>query len=133
MRRHRPISVCGLLSPPRRWRKVSMYASYRPLLDALQERGADAHALQEAAEEAERSGRSVRDVLINDLIVTEMELTEASADAHGINSVDLVGYPIDPAAMAKIPLSIVVRHRVLGIGMSAGSLIVAVSDPADVV
>ncbi len=110
-----------------------MYAAYRPLLDALQERGADAHALQEAADEAERSGRSIRDILINDLIVTEMELTEASADAHGLKSIDLVGYPIDPAAVSKIPLTLVVRHRVLGIGFQGDFLIVAVSDPADVV
>jgi type IV pilus assembly protein PilB len=110
-----------------------MYAAYRPLLDALQARGADAHSLQEAADEAERTGRSIRDVLINDLIVTEMELTEASAEAHGINAVDLVGYPMDPAAISKIPLSLIVRHRILGIGFNGDFLIVAVSDPADVV
>ena len=110
-----------------------MDASYRPLLDALQARGADAHALQEAADEADRSGRSIRDVLINDLVVTEMELVEASAEAHGINSVDLVGYPVDAGAAAKIPLPLVIRHRVLGIAISGDSLVVAVSDPADVV
>jgi type IV pilus assembly protein PilB len=112
---------------------VAVFASYRPLLDALQARGADMNALQEAADEAERSGRSIRDILINELVVTEMELTEASADAHGINSVDLVGYPIDAAAMAKIPLSLVTRHRVLGIAISGDDLIVALSDPNDVV
>ena len=62
-----------------------------------------------------------------------MELTDAAADAHGLKSVDLVGYPIDPAAVSKIPLSLVVRHRVLGIGFQGDFLIVAVSDPADVV
>ena len=91
--------------------------------------GSTRSLLQEAADEAERSRRSIRDVLINDSVVTEMELTEASADAHGINSVDLVGYPLDAAAMAKIPLSLVIRHRVLGIGFSGDALIVAVSDP----
>ncbi|MDX6413702.1 MAG: type pilus assembly protein PilB, partial [Gaiellaceae bacterium] len=110
-----------------------MFASYRPLLDALQARGADAHALQEAGEEFERSGRSIRDILINDRIVTEMELVEAAADAQGLNSVDLVGYPIDPAAMAKVPLSLVIRHRVLGISMTGNDLVVAISDPEDVV
>ena len=109
------------------------YAAYRPLLDALQERGADAHALQEAADEADRSGRSVRDVLINDRIVTELELTEASATAYGLNSIDLVGYPLDPAAMNKVPLQLVIRHRVLGVGFSGSNLVVAISDPADVV
>ncbi len=110
-----------------------MNSTSRPLLDALQARGADAAALQEAAEEAERSGRSIRDVLINDLIVTEIELIEASADVNGLNSVDLVGYPIDAAALAKIPLALTLRHRVLGIAMTDDELIVAVSDPNDVV
>ncbi len=110
-----------------------MFQSYRPLLDALQARGVDALLLQDAAEEAERSHRSIRDVLINDSVVTEMELTEASADAQGVNSVDLVGYPLDVTAMAKIPLPLVIRHRVLGIGFSGDSLVVAISDPSDVV
>jgi type IV pilus assembly protein PilB len=113
--------------------EAAVFPSYRPVLDALLERGADALSLQEAADEADRSGRSIRDVLINDHVVTEMELTEASADAHGLNSVDLVGYPLDPAAMSRIPLQVVVRHRVLGIATSAGALVVAISDPADVV
>jgi type IV pilus assembly protein PilB len=110
-----------------------VYANYRPLLDALQARGADATALQDAAEEAERSSRSIRDVLINDLVVTEVELLEASADVNGLNSVDLVGYPIDAAALAKIPLALTLRHRVLGIAINDDELVVAVSDPDDVV
>ncbi len=110
-----------------------MRLSHRPLLDALLARGADAHALDEAVDESERSGRSIRDVLINDRIVTEMELTEASADAHGLNSVDLLGYPLDAAAMAKLPLSLMARHRLIGISMHNDSLVVAVSDPSDVV
>jgi type IV pilus assembly protein PilB len=109
-----------------------MYTPYRPLLDALQARGADAVALEDAAEEAERSGRSIREVLINDLVVTEVELIEASADVNGLNSVDLVGYPIDAAALAKIPLSLILRHRVLGIAINEDELVVAVSDPDDV-
>ena len=92
-----------------------MYQMYRPLLDALARRGADAIALQSAADEAERTGRSIRDVLINDRVVTEVELTEASGDVYGISSVDLVGFPIDAAAAAAIPLPLVLRHRVLGI------------------
>ena len=110
-----------------------MYQTYRPLLDALVRRGADAQAIEESAEEAERTGRSVRDVLINDLVVTEMELTEASADAHGISAIDLVGYPIDAAAIAKIPLPLVLRHRLLGIGINGDELVVAITDPDDVV
>ena len=78
-------------------RRDRMYQLHRPLLDALARRGADAIALQSAADEAELTGRSIRDVLINDRVVTEVELTEASGDVYGISSVDLVGFPIDAA------------------------------------
>jgi type IV pilus assembly protein PilB len=110
-----------------------MYQTYRALLDALVNRGADAQAIEDAADEAVRNGRSIRDVLINDLVVTEVELTEASAEAHGISSVDLVGYPIDAAALAKIPIALVLRHRLIGIAINGNELTVAVSDPDDVV
>ena len=110
-----------------------MYQSYRPLLDALADRGADVAEIEEAALESGRSGRSIRDVLINDSIVTEFALAEALGDAHGINSVDLVGYPLDPAAVARIPLAMVLRHRVLGIAIRETELVVAISDPDDVV
>jgi type IV pilus assembly protein PilB len=110
-----------------------MNQTFAPLLEALRRRGADPQAIDKAAEEAERSGRSLRAVLINDRVVTETELTEASADAFGINSVDLVGYPIDPLAMAKIPLSLVLRHRVLGIAINDNEIVVGVTDPGDIV
>ncbi|MEO5833752.1 MAG: GspE/PulE family protein [Nakamurella sp.] len=109
-----------------------MYESFRPLLDALAKRGADVADLEDAALESQRTGRSIRDVLVNDSIITEFKLAEALADAHGIGSVDLVGYPLDPAAVAKIPLAVIMRHRVLGIAMENGELVVALSDPDDV-
>jgi type IV pilus assembly protein PilB len=109
-----------------------MFVRYRPLLDALVARGADPKAIELAVDTADRTGRSIRDVLINDLIVNETELTEASADAHGIGSVDLNNYPIDAAAVAKIPLPLVLRHRVLGIGINGDELVVAITDPDDV-
>ncbi len=110
-----------------------MFVRYRPLLDALIARGADAQAIEMAADTAERTGRSIRDVLINEQVVDETELTEASADALGITSVDLNSYPIDAAAVAKIPLPLVLRHRVLGIGINGDELVVAISDPDDVI
>ncbi|HMC68651.1 MAG TPA: ATPase, T2SS/T4P/T4SS family, partial [Mycobacteriales bacterium] len=110
-----------------------MYQTFRPLLDALIRRGADAGSVEDAGQEAERSGRSIRDVLINDRVVTEQELTEASAEAYGVASVDIVGYPIDPAAVAKIPLALILRHRVLGLTLDGDEITVGITDPGDVV
>src|SRR3954467_513834 len=110
-----------------------MDQTFRPLLDALKQLGIDAVAVDAAADKAQRSGRSVRAVLINDQVVTEEQLTEAAASAFGINTLDLVGYSPDPAALKRIPLSVVLRHRVLGLSMSDGELVVGVTDPGDVV
>ena len=110
-----------------------MDQTFRPLLDALKQLGIDPVAVDAAADEAQRSGRSVRAVLINDQVVTEEQLTEAAAAAFGINTLDLVGYSPDPAALKRIPLTVVLRHRVLGLSMSDGELVVGVTDPGDVV
>src|SRR5690242_2780551 len=110
-----------------------MDQTFRPLLDALKQIGIDPQAVDAAAGEAQRSGRSVRAVLINDQVVTEEQLTAAAAQAFGINTVDLVSFTPDPAALKKIPLPVVLRHRVLGLSMADGELVVGVTDPGDVV
>ncbi|BCJ52034.1 hypothetical protein Asp14428_35090 [Actinoplanes sp. NBRC 14428] len=110
-----------------------MDQTFRPLLDALKQMGIDEDVVDAAADEAQNSGRSVRAVLISERIVTEEQLTEAAAYAFGMNTVDLVGYPLDPTALRRIPLSVVLRHRVLGLAISDGDLVVGVTDPGDVV
>jgi type IV pilus assembly protein PilB len=107
--------------------------TFRPLLEALKQIGVDPAAVDAAAEEAQQSGRSVRAVLINDSVVTEEQLTSAAAQAFGINTLDLVGFSPDPAALKRIPLPVVLRHRVLGLSMSDGEIVVGVTDPGDVV
>jgi len=101
-----------------------MYRS-SSLLDVLKNLGVDPLTLERAEKEAEQTGRLIRSVLINDGIVTEDQLTEASAEAYGFHFVDLVDYPIDPAAMAKIPLPLVLRHKVLDLSMTDTELVVA--------
>jgi type IV pilus assembly protein PilB len=110
-----------------------MDQTFRPLLEALKQIGVDPVAIDAAADEAQKSGRSVRAVLINDNVVTEEQLTSAAAAAFGINTVDLVSFTPDPAALKRIPLPVVLRHRVLGLSMSDGEIIVGVTDPGDVV
>jgi type IV pilus assembly protein PilB len=110
-----------------------MDQTFRPLLDALKQIGVDPIAIDAAADEAQKSGRSVRAVLINDNVVTEEQLTAAAAQAFGINTVDLVSFTPDPAALKRIPLPVVLRHRVLGLSMANGEIVVGVTDPGDVV
>ncbi|HEX8626943.1 MAG TPA: ATPase, T2SS/T4P/T4SS family [Catenuloplanes sp.] len=110
-----------------------MDQTFRPLLDAIKRSGVDPDVVDRAAEEAERSGRSIRAVLINDQIVDETQLTAAAATAFGIHSVDLVGYPIDPTALKRIPLALVLRHRVLGLAITDEEITLGVTDPGDIV
>src|SRR5205085_547046 len=77
-------------------------------------------------------GRALSDVLLGDGIVTEIELAEALGDAYGLHAVDLATYPIDAAATAKIPVGLSRRHKVLGISIDDDEIVVAISDPGDV-
>jgi type IV pilus assembly protein PilB len=109
-----------------------MYQTYGPVLEALRLRGVAPTALQQALRDADSSGRPLHEVLVDDRLVTDEELAAALADVYGLQSVDLVGYPIDAAAAARIPLPISRRHRVLGIAFDDDGIVVAVADPGDV-
>ena len=104
-----------------------------PVVGALRQRGVDEIALNHALEVAAETGRPLRDVLVDERIVTEIELAEALAEAYGMKSVDIISYPIDVAAAAKIPVALSRRHRVLGIAIDDEEIVVAVSDPGDVI
>ncbi|MDT4977577.1 MAG: type pilus assembly protein PilB, partial [Pseudonocardiales bacterium] len=109
-----------------------MYQANGAMLDALRVRGLSAAVLDEAVRTAHETGRQLNDVLIDQRVITEIELAEALAEAHGIKSVDLHGYPIDLAAAAKIPMPLSRRHRVLGIAIDDEEIVVAIGDPGDV-
>ncbi|MDT4913716.1 MAG: type pilus assembly protein PilB [Pseudonocardiales bacterium] len=109
-----------------------MYQANGAMLDALRVRGLSAAVLDEAVRAAHETGRQLNDVLIDQRVITEIELAEALAEAHGIKSVDLHGYPIDLAAAAKIPMPLSRRHRVLGIAIDDEEIVVAIGDPGDV-
>jgi type IV pilus assembly protein PilB len=109
-----------------------MYPTHGPVLEALRVRGLDKHQLDEAVRASDDTGRPLRDVLVEQRVVTEIELAEVLADAYGLKSVDLVGYPIDAAATARIPVALARRHRVLGIAVDDAEIVVALADPGDV-
>ena len=109
-----------------------MYQTQGPVLEALRMRGVSPTLLAAAVTASDESGRSLTDVLVGDGVVTEIELAEAVAEAYGLHAVDLQSYPIDAAATAKIPVALSRRHRVLGISLDDDEIVVAISDPGDV-
>jgi type IV pilus assembly protein PilB len=109
-----------------------MYQTHGPILEALRVRGVSPTVLSAAVTAADESGRPLRDVLVDDGIVTEVELAEALAQAYGVTCIDLDSYPIDAAATAKIPFALARRHRLLGISLDDEEIVVALADPGDV-
>src|SRR3954469_331172 len=109
-----------------------MYQTHGPFLEALRVRGVSPGVLAAAIETSEDSGRLLRDVLVDDGIVTEVELAEALALAYGLKAVDLGNYPIDASATGAMPFALARRHRVLGIAVEGDEIIVAVADTGDV-
>jgi len=111
---------------------VGVDVALRPILTALRSRGLAAAQIEAAAETADRTGRKIRDVLIDDQIVTEFELASATADAYGVEALELNNFAVDPAAMARVPLGLARRHSMLPISVSDTTITVAVTDPGDV-
>jgi type IV pilus assembly protein PilB len=109
-----------------------MYQTQGPVLEALRVRGVSPDVLAAAVDASTDSGRSLRDVLVDDGVVSEVELAEALAEAYGLKSVDLISYPVDASATARIPFAMARRHRLLGIAVDDDEIVVAVSDPGDV-
>lgn len=103
-----------------------------PILDALRSRGIGEDRLDTAVVAAVASGRSLVDVLVDDRLVTEVELAEALALAYGLKFVELDTTIIDAAAAALIPTALARRHHVLGIAIEDDQLMVATADPGDV-
>lgn len=109
-----------------------MDAALRSIVGALRARGLDTVRIDSAIETATKTHRTLRRVLVDDQIVTEFELASATADAYGVEAVELNNFPVDPAAMTKLPLTLARRHQMLPISIADGTISVAVVDPGDV-
>ncbi len=104
----------------------------RPLTEALRRRGIDSALLVEATRRAAETGKPLREILVDERIVTELDLVAATGDVYGMTAIDLVDFPLDDKAMESLPRALVTRHRVIGIAFDDGELLVAVTDPDDV-
>ena len=109
-----------------------MDPALRAIVAALRTKGMSDEVIQQAVETAELTSRPLRTVLVDDQIVTEFQLASAVAEAYGVEAVELANFPVDPAAMSRIPLTLARRHRMLPIAINDSTISVAVSDPGDV-
>jgi type IV pilus assembly protein PilB len=109
-----------------------MDPALRTIVTALRGRGLDDGVLDRAIETAKVSGRPLRSVLVDDQIVTDLQLALATADAYGVEAVELSAFPVDPLAMARVPLTLARRHNMFPIAVNDSTITVAVGDPGDV-
>jgi len=109
-----------------------MDPALRAVVSALRSRGMSDEVLQQAMTTAELTSRPLRTVLVDDQIITEFQLASAVAEAYGVEAAELATFPVEPAAMTKIPLTLARRHRMLPIAVNDTTITVAVTDPGDV-
>src|SRR5205085_8116797 len=64
--------------------------------------------------------------------IREIDLVRALAQQIGLEFVDLGDFPVDPSSAALIPETVARRYRALPIAERDGTLLVAMSDPANV-
>ena len=88
--------------------------------------------LQEALETQERVPKSLGRILIDLNLIREIDLVRALAQQIGLEFVDLADFPVDPSSTALIPETVARRYRALPIAERDGTLLVAMSDPANV-
>ncbi|MCW2522856.1 MAG: hypothetical protein JWO63_1191, partial [Frankiales bacterium] len=109
-----------------------MDPALRTIVAALRTRGTEQAMLDRAIESSKISGKPLREVLVDDQLITDFQLACATADAYGVEAAELSSFPIDPSAMTKLPLTLARRHRMLPIAIDATTITVALADPGNV-
>lgn len=88
-------------------------------------------SLDQVTGDPARDDQHVRDLIENG-VVTESQVASARAAQLGLPFVDLTEYPVDRAAVALVPIPVLRRYNVLPIGRDADRLLLAMSDPSNV-
>ncbi len=80
-----------------------------------------------------KTGRKLGDILIESGIIHEVQLVEVIAERLKINRINLSSIVINPSVIATIPVDIAKKHNVLPVFKMANNLVVAMSDPLNVI
>jgi type IV pilus assembly protein PilB len=88
--------------------------------------------LEEAQEEAKRTGRRLGAALSQLGYVDDQELTHLLAKQYSLPSIDLADFDIDPDVLALVPRHEALKHMVIPVNRAGGTLIVAMSDPSNI-
>jgi len=86
-----------------------------------------------ALDEQTARGESLGRVLVEIGMLSEAQLVQALARQVGMDFVELTEYPVDRAAVVTIPATVCRRYTVLPVGFADGALVLAMSNPGNVV
>ena len=89
--------------------------------------------LMAALDEQVTRGESLGRVLVEIGMLTEAQLVQALARQVGMDFVELTDYPVDRTAVAALPGAVCRRYTVLPVGFADGALLLAMSNPGNVV
>lgn len=85
-----------------------------------------------ASERAEQDGISVVDALIENEVVSKVEVMKTVAMQLGMDVISLADYEVPKEVLAQMPADIARRYKVLPVFSNENSLTVALSDPLDI-
>ena len=90
--------------------------------------------IDEALERQQQGGGRLGEVLVASGLVSEDDLIQALAGQMHLDVVDLRAVVPNPAAVGLLPRDFIVRHRLMPLRLDqAGSLVIAMTNPLDVV
>ena len=81
---------------------------------------------------SERADEAVVRNLVEAGTITELQFAKARAEQKSLPFVELLDYPVDRLAVAKVPAAVCRRANVLPIAFEDGRLVVAMVNPGDV-
>jgi type IV pilus assembly protein PilB len=85
-----------------------------------------------ALDETMARGTSLGRTLVELGVLTEGQLVKALANQVGMDFVDLDDYPVDRTAVSMVPGALCRRYSVLPVALEGGSIVLATSDPGNV-
>ena len=88
--------------------------------------------LQQAQDEAKRTGKRLGQALLQLGYVKDQQLTQFVAKQYSLQTVDLTGLEIDPAVIKLLSKEMCEKHQVLPISRKGATLVVAMADPSNI-
>ena len=96
------------------------------ILDLAQENGVvDAEQALYVQEEHDRTGKSIRDVLIDENFISEDDLLGMLATYMGVDVVDLTAIDIPPEVRSAVPAAVARTHSVIPIEATPSTITLA--------